>query len=108
VALVDALAHPAVKLMLDTGHLAMNGENIPAIIKTHAHRIGAVQVADVSRDDATRVDIGAGTLDWPSIFKALRGIGYGGLMEVEHQPLEDSRDGELTLLARLRAADART
>jgi hypothetical protein len=106
VRLIDALNHPAVKLMFDTGHLAMNGENIPAIIKAHAQRIGAVQVADVAKDGATRVDLGAGKLEWPPILKALRAVGYGGLLEVEHQPLDDSRNGELALLARLRAVDA--
>jgi hydroxypyruvate isomerase len=108
VRLIDALNHPAVKLMFDVGHLAMNGENIPAIIKIHAHRIGAVQVADVAKDGATRVDLGAGKLDWPPILKALRTASYGGLLEIEHQPLDDSRDGELALLARLRAIDARS
>jgi len=107
VRLIDAIDHPAVRLMFDTGHLAMNGENIPAIIKTHARRIGAVQVADVAKNGATRVDLGAGKLDWPPILRALRDIGYGGLLEVEHQPLDDSREGEVALLARLRAVDAR-
>ena len=52
-----------------------------------------------------RVDLGAGTLDWPSILRWIRSQDYAGLIELEHLPLEDSAAGEQRLLERLRVVD---
>ena len=106
--MVNAIDLPSVKLMFDIGHIAMSNQDAPAAIDIMADRIGTVQAADISEDGLTRVDLGAGTLDWPAILKRLRDVGYKGLVEIEHMPLEDSRAGEETLIARLRAIDARS
>ena len=64
--------------------------------------VGLVQAADVPG----RVDLGAGTLDWPGILRWVRDRGYRGLIEIEHLPLEDSAAGEQRLLERLTVVDA--
>lgn len=105
VGMVNEIDHPGVKLMFDIGHIAMNGQDVQAAMQIMADRIGAVQAADVSRDGATRVDLGAGALDWPSILRDLRTVGYDGLIEIEHMPLEESAVGEKKLIDRLRVLD---
>ena len=95
--------------MFDVGHLALNGEDIPAAIDMAARHIAAVQVSDVSPAlPFKKVDLGAGTLDWPLIFARFRAAGYRGLIEVEHVPMADSATGEQALIDRLRAIDARS
>jgi hydroxypyruvate isomerase len=106
--IVNEIDHPAVKLMFDIGHIAMNGQDIPAAIDIMATRIAAVQAVDISSDNMSRVDMGAGTLDCAAILAHLRAIGYAGLIEIEHLPLEDSAAGERALIERLQAVDART
>jgi sugar phosphate isomerase/epimerase len=108
VAMVNEIDLPAVKLMFDIGHIAMNGQNVQAAIQIMADRIGAVQAADVSEDGATRVDLGAGMLDWPAILGALRAAGYTGLIEIEHMPLVESAAGEQSLIDRLRDIDSQS
>jgi len=99
IALVDRADHEAVALMLDTGHCAMNGEDLPTAIRRAGRRVAVVQIADTPG----RIDPGAGTLDWPAIFAALAEIDHAGLIEVEHEPMEDSAEGERSLLGRLQA-----
>jgi hydroxypyruvate isomerase len=106
VGIVNELDHPAVKLMFDIGHIGMNGQDIPAAVDIMASRIGMVQAVDISADNTTRIDLGAGTLDCPLILRHLRACGYTGLIEIEHVPLDDSAAGERALIARLEAVDA--
>lgn len=106
--IVNEIDLPAVKLMFDIGHIAMSGQDVLAAIDIMADRIGAVQAADVSHDGLTRVDLGAGTLDWPAILTRLAGAGYKGLIELEHMPMEESAVGERALIDRLQAIDARS
>lgn len=106
--IVNEIDLPAVKLMFDVGHIAMNGQDVLAAIDIMADRIGTVQAADISHDGLTRVDLGAGTLDWPAIFTRLRDVGYRGLIELEHMPLKESAAGEEALIDRLRSIDAGT
>lgn len=102
VAIVEAVASPAVRLVADTGHLAMMGEDVPAVLKEHADIIGCIQLADVPG----RIELGAGSLDWIAIFHAMADIGHTGLVEVELLTAQDSAVGEAHLLANLRRIDA--
>lgn len=97
IAVADRAGHEAVALVLDAGHCAMNGEDVPTAIRRAGRRIAVVQIADVPG----RIDPGAGALDWPAIFAALAEIGHAGLIEIEHEPMEDSAAGERALLERL-------
>ncbi|MBP8232519.1 MAG: TIM barrel protein [Rhizorhabdus sp.] len=89
--------HPKVRLALDLGHGALHGRDPVELIRLAAGLIGNVQIADLPG----RVEPGAGSLDWPSIFAALDAAGYGGLLELECEPLEKEEAGERAMVARL-------
>jgi len=101
VAIVEAVGSPAVRLLADTGHLAMMGEDVADALAAHWDAIDGIQIADVPG----RVEPGAGTLDWLAIFGAIADRGYAGLVEVELLTAQDSAAGEAHLLANLRRID---
>ena len=101
VEIIRAVDHPSVRLLFDIGHVAMMGHDPAQALLACGDAIGLVQAADVSGDD--RVDIGLGTLDWRAIGSALRAIGYTGVVELEHEPVEQTAQGEAALLSRLAA-----
>jgi sugar phosphate isomerase/epimerase len=70
---------PELKLTLDTGHANIGnpgGQRILNFIETFGHRIGHLHVSDNfgKRDD--HIPLGAGTIDFSKIVKALKQIGY--------------------------------
>ena len=101
-AIVRAVDHPAVRLQFDIAHVAEQDGAAFERLRERWSVVALVQAADVPG----RVDLGAGTLDWPAILRWIRAQGYAGLIELEHLPLEDSAAGEQRMLARLRAIDA--
>ncbi|OHT21222.1 sugar phosphate isomerase/epimerase family protein [Edaphosphingomonas haloaromaticamans] len=106
VAVVRAAGHPAVRLMFDVGHIALDGIDPLSALAAAEGLIGAVQVADVPADgSAGRIDIGAGRIDWPALIRAIRATGYDGLFEIEHEALGEGLAGEQALIERLRAVD---
>lgn len=96
---VRAVNLPSVRLLFDTGHVGMAGDDVLAGLADHWDIIGAIQVSDVPG----RIDVGAGTLDWPAIFGLIAARGHAGLVEVEHEPMDRSAEGEARLVERLRA-----
>jgi len=111
VAIVRAADHPAVRLVFDVGHIAMNGGDPLAVFQDVADLVGAVQVADMPAQDRDgqgepgRIDVGGGTIDWPPLLRAILASGYAGLFEVEHEAEGEGREGEERLIGRLRAID---
>lgn len=101
VAIVRAVDHPSVRLQFDVAHVEEQHGDAFARLREHWPLVGLVQAADVPG----RVDLGAGTLDWPGILRWLRDQAYAGLVEIEHVPLDDSAAGEQKLLERLAAID---
>lgn len=102
-AMVRAVNLPSVRLLFDTGHVGMAGDDVLAGLTDNWDIIGAIQVSDVPG----RIDVGAGTLDWGAIFGLIAARGYAGLVEVEHEPMDRSAEGEARLVERLRAIAAR-
>jgi hydroxypyruvate isomerase len=102
VAIVRSVDHPAVRLQFDVAHVAEQDGTAFERLQECWPLVGLVQAADVPG----RIDLGAGTLDWPAILRWVRAQGYAGLVEIEHLPLEDSAAGEQRLLERLRVVDA--
>ena len=96
-ALVEGVGHTHIRLNLDVGHAALHGDDVVSAISTAAGRIGMVQLADVPG----RVEPGAGTLDWSAILGALDEVGYGGLLELELEPVGEGEAGERAMLDRL-------
>lgn len=111
-AVVRAADHPAVRLMFDIGHIAMNGGDPLAAWSEAAGLVGAVQVADMPARDRDgqgepgRIDVGGGAIDWLPLLRAIRASGYAGLFEVEHEAEGEGAEGERRLIERLRAVDA--
>jgi hydroxypyruvate isomerase len=79
----------AARLLADLYHLAVNGEDIPAVLDRVHPRIGHVQVADVPG----RHEPGTGTADLDGWLAALRGLGYQGPIGLEYAPLESTAAG---------------
>jgi hydroxypyruvate isomerase len=76
-------------LQLDTWHLGLTEDDVPAAIRRVAGRIGHVQVADVPG----RHEPGTGSLDWASVREALTDAGYRGAIGLEYRPRADTETG---------------
>jgi sugar phosphate isomerase/epimerase len=85
VELLDAAAHPALGLQVDTWHL-WNTDTLLEDIRREAGRFVGVHVADwrePTRDWADRVLPGDGVADLPTILGALDAAGWDGFYDVE-------------------------
>ncbi len=80
--LIDEVGAPHVKLLLDTFHLARNGEDLTGLIERSSGRIGHVQLADAP----DRGEPGSGVVDFEAIGTALRASGYTGTVAAEYKP----------------------
>ncbi|MBO1418755.1 TIM barrel protein [Streptomyces sp. FH025] len=70
------------RFLCDLYHLARNGEDLAAVIHTHADRIGHVQIADTPG----RNEPGTGELDFEDLFARLSAVGYGDSIGLEYRP----------------------
>jgi len=101
-AVVKAVDSPAVRLTFDIYHVqAMDGDVIRNLERCW-DMIGVVQVAD----NPGRIELGTGELNWPNILRILRGRGYAGLVELEHDVSQPGAEGERGMLRQLREIDA--
>ncbi|MDO9380244.1 MAG: TIM barrel protein [Nocardioidaceae bacterium] len=75
-------------LLADLYHLAVNGDDVDAVIATHADRIAHVQVADAPG----RLEPGTGDLPLDDQLEALQAAGYDGWVGLEHKPSGRSVD----------------
>ena len=78
-ALVEAVGHPNVKMMLDLYHAQIGEGNLVELVRRCGDAIGEVQVADVPG----RCEPGTGEIFYPAIAKALRDIGFSGTVGLE-------------------------
>jgi hydroxypyruvate isomerase len=95
-ALVKAVDHPNLRMMLDLYHAQIGEGNLIALLQNAGPYIGEIQVADVPG----RCEPGTGEINYPAIAEALRQIGYDGTVGLEAFAQSDS---ELAL-RRFRAA----
>lgn len=85
---VRDFSHPNLACNCDVGHLYCVGEDPPAAIAA----LGKTHVAHVHLEDIARTRVhqhivpGAGGINFPAIFAALRLIGYEGFVTVELYP----------------------
>jgi hydroxypyruvate isomerase len=86
IAVIDRVAaeHGATNLglLLDVYHLAVNGDDVDAVIATHRDRIAHVQVADAPGRDQP----GTGELPIGTWMAALETGGYEGWIGLEYKP----------------------
>ena len=73
--------HPAVKLQLDTYHMNMEEDDIPAAIRTAGDRLGHFHCADSNRKLP-----GRGHVDWAAVKMALDAVNYRSALIVETFP----------------------
>ncbi|MFI9201982.1 TIM barrel protein [Streptomyces sp. NPDC053048] len=69
------------RLLMDLYHLAMAGEDLPAVVDRYAAVTGHVQIADVPGRGAP----GTGGLDLPGLLGRLRRAGYAGPVGLEYR-----------------------
>jgi sugar phosphate isomerase/epimerase len=77
---------PTARLTLDTGHAHIGHggkEKITAFISRFSNRIGHVHASDNSGRDDEHLPIGVGSIDFPRVVKALKGIGYNDTITLE-------------------------
>jgi hydroxypyruvate isomerase len=89
-ALVEAVGHPNLRLMLDLYHAQIGEGNLIELVRRAAPLIGEIQVADVPG----RCEPGTGEINYPAIARALDAIGYRGTIGLEAWA---SGDDELAL-----------
>ncbi len=97
--MVRAVAMPSVRLLFDTGHVAMMGHDVASSFAACAKETGLIQFADVPN----RVDPGLGELDWPAILRQIEEQGYHGMIELEFEPTDPTATGESQMLDRLKS-----
>ncbi|HEY5821294.1 MAG TPA: TIM barrel protein [Propionibacteriaceae bacterium] len=85
-ALVAAVDHPNLRLMLDVYHAQIGEGNLIELIHRCAPYLGEVQVADVPG----RCEPGTGEINYPAIAAALTGVGYVGTVGLEAWASGDS------------------
>ncbi|MCV7191500.1 TIM barrel protein [Mycolicibacterium brumae] len=95
-ALVEAVGHPHVKMMLDLYHAQIGEGDLITLVRRCGDAIGEVQVADVPG----RCEPGTGEIHYPAIAQALRAAGYRGTVGMEAFAAGDS----VTALKAFRAA----
>lgn len=78
-ALVDGVAHPNIRMMLDLYHAQIGEGNLIELLRQCGDLIGEIQVADVPG----RCEPGTGEINYPAIARALRAVGYTGTIGLE-------------------------
>ena len=85
---VEQLGMSNCRLLLDTYHVALEDESLTAGILEAAGKIAHIHVSD-----SGRAAPGQGALDFVSVVRALRAIGYDGFLSVEIAQSGDALDG---------------
>ena len=91
-ALVEGVAHPNVKMMLDLYHAQIGEGNLIELVRRCGDAIGEIQVADVPG----RCEPGTGEINYAAIAGALRAMDYTGTVGLEAWA---SGDSEAALIA---------
>lgn len=86
VAVLDRVGAPNLALLADLYHLAVNGEDLNAVIARYTGRIGHVQIADAPG----RHEPGTGALPLDRHLAALVAAGYDGVVGLEYVPATTS------------------
>ena len=86
--LLDAVDHPAVKLMLDTFHMHMEESSL-----SEAIRLGGDRLVHFQANENHRGFPGTGQTDWVEVCRALHDVGYKGPISLEPFRRSDDRFG---------------
>ena len=88
VAAIDRAGEPNIGLLADLYHLAVNGDDVDAVIAAYAARTAHVQIADAPG----RNEPGTGDLPLERQLAALEAAGYGGWVGLEYKPATTSAE----------------
>ncbi len=78
------LRHPLFQLTIDLGHVhCLREGDIPALLSQWRSRIINIHIEDMAPDVHEHLMFGQGTMDFPSICRALRHISYDKGLHVE-------------------------
>ena len=80
--IVEAVDHPALRLLADVYHGAVTGETFEQAFADRMALVGHVQVADLDG----RHEPGTGSLDWAALVPLLQRRGYAGDIGLEYLP----------------------
>lgn len=99
-ALLQACGHPNVQLILDINHHHAAGWRPARVVAAlGARNIGIVHLRDaVGREN--RFPLGAGEIDFPELFAALRDGGYAGRLAFEFTDAAPTLEGNVDMLRR--------
>ncbi|OFI37576.1 hydroxypyruvate isomerase [Arthrobacter sp. SW1] len=78
-AMVQAVDHPNVRLMLDLYHAQMGEGNLVELVRRALPWTGEIQVADVPG----RCEPGTGEINYAAVHRVLSGLGYEGAVGME-------------------------
>jgi hydroxypyruvate isomerase len=95
-ALVSAVDHPNLRMMLDLYHAQIGEGNLIELCRRALPFIGEIQVADVPG----RCEPGTGEINYPAVASALAAMGYAGTIGMEAFASGDSQEA----VERFRAA----
>jgi hydroxypyruvate isomerase len=87
-AVIERVGRRNVRLLADLYHLAVNGDDVEAVITAHTQRIAHVQIADAPG----RNEPGTGSLPLLAQLATLEKHGYGGWVGLEYKPSAATRD----------------
>ncbi|GAB3856933.1 TIM barrel protein [Nocardioides maradonensis] len=103
-AVIDRAGEPNIGLLADLYHLAVNGDDVDAVIAAHADRVAHVQIADAPG----RNEPGTGSLPLDRQLAALEAGGYAGWVGLEYKPATTTTDSFDWLPRERRGAGAAT
>ncbi len=88
-AVADRVGASNVALLADIYHFTVNGDDVAAVIRDHADRIGHIQIADVPG----RHEPGTGEINYPNVLAAIDESGYDGFVALEYVPAAGTEEG---------------
>lgn len=80
--IIDAVAHPNVRLLFDIYHQQIMEGNLIANVTAHLEQIGHFHAADVPG----RHELGGGEIQYANVLRAIDASGYRGYVGLEYRP----------------------
>jgi hydroxypyruvate isomerase len=100
-AVVKAVGSPAVRLIFDTSHVQIMDGDLLQNLRDTWDAIALIQIAD----NPDRLEPGKGEINFKSVFRTIRELGYSGLVELEHNWSTPSKETEERGIKYLRYLD---
>ena len=81
--IIDAVNHPHVRALFDSGHANRVGKDSASFVRTLGNRLSHVHINDNDGSCDLHQQLGAGSVDFSSLFAALDGSDFTGAVVVE-------------------------